>query len=72
VYGLGILGEGDPPSNPVPLTAVRADQDNFPMARSTFERDVETTFISALVADVKFLIDLLFDHIFHPMPSSRD
>lgn len=42
------------------------------MALSTFERDVETTFISALVADVKLLTDLLFDHIFHPLPSSRD
>jgi len=42
------------------------------MALSTFERDVETTVISALVADVKLLTDLLFDHIFHPLPSSRD
>lgn len=71
-YGLGILGEGDSPSNAVPLTAVRANQDNLPMALSTFERDVETTFVSALVADVKLLTDLLFDHIFHPLPSSRD
>jgi hypothetical protein len=42
------------------------------MALSTFERDVETTSVSALVADVKLLTDLLFDHIFHPLPSSRD
>jgi hypothetical protein len=56
---------GGLPSYPVPLAATRADENNFVMAIFPSERDVKTAFIPALVAGVKFPVDLFFDHFFH-------
>jgi hypothetical protein len=65
VGSLGNFGGGDLPSYLVPLAATRADENNFVMAIFPFERDVKTAFIPALVAGVKFPLDLFFDHFFH-------
>jgi hypothetical protein len=59
------LGGSNFPSHLVPLSAVRADQDNLVMAVLTFEGDVKTALILTLLASVKLLADLPFNYPFH-------
>jgi len=65
VNPLSNFGGGGLPSYPVPLAATRTDQHNFVMVIFTLERNVKTAFIPALIADVRLLVDVFFDHLFH-------
>ena len=62
---LSIFSGDEAPSDPVPLATAWTDQPNLVAVPLTFKRDVKTTLIPALVADVKFSTHLFFDQIIH-------
>jgi hypothetical protein len=62
---LRTLVEDDLPSDPVPLTAVRAYEHGFAAGLSAFEGDVKAAVVPARLAGVKLITDLFLDHIFH-------